>query len=227
MKLIEIPTLGSPEDGAAGVGRGWWRVSHWCAGCEWGTSSSCYSAGDERVVICGNRECIRACSSTQQARSDESGAPGMIPDADRCVAEWCGRVCERGCMLKRMFAPWLHAPSCLRKAEMKRGSRKTKKREVGKVFTGQVRISQNHDDDDHSRNIMSKLHVCSGASDSAVTETACSGKMFHLNLIERLFPEALTCVSLCLCVFSWSSSDTCWSRSGWSINLARVFCACE
>ena len=35
------------------------------------------------------------------------------------------------------------------------------------------------------------------------------------------------CVSLCLCVFSWSSSDTCWSQSGWSINSARVFCACE
>lgn len=82
--LIEIPTPRSPEDIAAGVHRGWWRVSHWCAGCERGRPPSCYSTGDERVAVCQREERACACSSTQRA---PFGRAGTIRDADRCVVK--------------------------------------------------------------------------------------------------------------------------------------------
>lgn len=87
--LIEIPTPRSLEDVAAGVRRAWRRVSHWCAGCEWGRPPSCYSAGDERVVVCWLKE--RVCGRSSALRAP-FGRTGVILDADRCVVNWCVRA---------------------------------------------------------------------------------------------------------------------------------------
>lgn len=146
-------------------------------------------------------------------------------DVGVCVCE-CACACWNVCSHPD-FTPW----SCSCSVEMKKGSRKKKE---GSEETG--RRTSVHFPEGY---IITAEKICLNCMFfTCVRQDACVvqnfqgcdpscmfRKMFHLNLIEHLFPEALTCA--CFCVFSWSSSDTCWSQSGWSINLALVFCACE
>lgn len=181
----------------------------------------------------GNKECACACSSTQQARLGRVRCTGMIPDADRCVAEWCGRMCVWVCVRAETCAHTLISHPEVAHVQWKW------KREVGKKKEGSEETGRRTSVHFPEGYIITAEKICLNCMFfTCVRQDACVvqnfqgcdpscmfRKMFHLNLIEHLFPEALTCA--CFCVFSWSSSDTCWSQSGWSINLALVFCACE
>lgn len=181
---MKIPTLRSPEDAAGGARMGWLWVSHWCAGCEPGRSSSCYSTGDERVGILWKEGCACVCvfipARSRHVFSDESGASessGGLTDM------WWNVVGV--CVLKCAFTPW---PSELLLFSGIENEKFGKKR--GSKETEEFISTKKH----HSRTT-STLHVF-----RAVTQTACSGKMFHWNLMGYLLLWALTCVCLCVCV---------------------------
>lgn len=75
------------------------------------------------------------------------------------------------------------------------GSVEMKMRSLGKKGEVRRQKSSFSAKKHHHSRTTSTLHVF-----RAVTQTACSGKMFHWNLTGHLLPWALTCVCLCVCV---------------------------
>lgn len=128
----------------------------------------------------GVRVCVFIPARSRHVFSDESGASessGGLTDM------WWNVVGV--CVLKCAFTPW---PSELLLFSGIENEKFGKKR--GSKETEEFISTKKH----HSRTT-STLHVF-----RAVTQTACSGKMFHWNLMGHLLLWALTCVCLCVCV---------------------------